>query len=354
MIKIKYNNETDYFNEYIKNNPDLIKKDILSFEKDKINIPDIYNDSKLSSASGSLINEKIENIINLAKNIGWKEAIKKIYYNDQDFLTRIFSANRINWLSIINNLERGSKILDLGSGMGAVSIQIAKKNEYDVTALDASLSNLRFLNEVSKQEKLNISTVHSNLDYLPFADNQFDLVYMIGSIEWLYFYSKTNLIYSEFIKNYLAECYRILKKGGKIYIASENSSYIGYFFDIKEAHTMLKYMSLLEHNEANQLSEYFRKSKFTEITFNHDSIKDLLLKNNFTNFEFFWLYPDYSTPNYIIPLSEDENVINYFIDQRMNPWDFAGQREKLYNFYKLIDKKLIKYFIEHYGAVAEK
>lgn len=354
-VEIKYNKFVGSLENFRKEAPESFSKGFLSFPNPQKNQDKskIYTEDKtLSSASGSLDSEEINPILEKAKQLGWKDALKSIYSDNRDFLVRMFSKNRINWFNLINTEGKRLKVLELGSGMGGVSTQLSKY--CDVVALDMSPSNTAFTDLVSKQEKsLNLISINSQLDYLPFADEQFDLVCLIGSIEWLAYYH-LHKSPQEIVKKYLDECYRVLKKNGKIYVATENASFIAYFHGLKEAHTALSYVSLLDFDKANQVSSYFKKQRFSEITYNHKSMSALLSAIGFHNIDYYWLHPDYSTPAYIVPLNKSAKLLEYFVEQRLNPWDFQGEREFIYKFYKLLDKELLINFVEHYGTIAEK
>lgn len=67
-------------------------------------------------------------------------------------------------------------VLDLGSGAGHVSFNVAPKVQ-SVTAFDLSDSMLKVVAETAKERGLeNISTVKGNVESLPFDDHTFDLV----------------------------------------------------------------------------------------------------------------------------------------------------------------------------------
>ena len=308
--------------------------------------------SKLSMSSGSAAHDNGESLASLAASFGWQEALLKYYENNVDGLIRNFSSNRTNWLSCINApSENRGYALEIGPGTGGVTRQLSEY--YDVIAMDRSAANCSFLSHNALEANLSITPLLHGRCPLPFEDDQFDLVASVGSIEWLGYYA-TKKSAKEIVNEYLREIFRVLKPGGSLYVASENAKFIGYFFGIREAHTMLCNISMLKQEDANQVSENFTKSEFRNPTFSPADLSKVLCEIGFKNTESFWLRPDYSTPAYLVPLNAPNQILDYFIEQRLNPWDFHGERAFIYKFLSMLDKNLVHNFVEHYGVIASK
>ena len=327
-----------------------LDNDIIHFNSEtKINDPDLLKIDYFSKKSGSLDYQKVDGLLNKIKKTNWKSALLDYFGDDDAAQKRVFSNMRINWIDLID-IKKNDLVLDFGCGLGSVSIKLG--NQFRVVSIDKSLENIKILNQIRIQDKLQILPMCIQNLELPFNDNSFNLIYLIGSLEWLPYDFTENP--KKIIEKYLLEFYRILKPGGKIFIASENSNYIGYYFGIPESHTAIKYLSLLKNNKANEFSKDLRNKDYRELTFDYDSINELLKKSGFVSSDYYWLYPDYSCPHQIIPIRENENLIQYYIDNKLNPWEFTGQRVNTYNFFKLLKTNHVKYFIEHYGIIAQK
>lgn len=334
--------------------------DILCFDRSDLqalkNKETIYdaesNGSKLSKLSGSAEHDNGESISSLAAVVGWREALIRYYDNNDDALIRNFSLNRANWLSCISvpSQNRGYA-LEIGPGTGGVTRPLSEY--YDVIAMDRSVTNCSFLghNAASGGHSI-VPLLHSQCP-LPFEDEQFDLVASIGSLEWLGFYAKERSA-AEIVDEYLREIFRVIKPGGSLYVASENAKFIGYFFGIKEAHTMLCNISMLKQDDADQLAENFNGSEFRNPTFSPADLSSILREKGFKSTQTYWLHPDYSTPAYLVPLDAPDQVLDYYIEQRLNPWDFRGERAFIYKFLSMLDKNLLHNFVEHYGIIASK
>ena len=129
---------------------------------------------------------------------------------EKDFLkTEFTGVNSLNYyicrLQELG-LEATSSVLDAGCGMGQWSIALSRLNNH-VTGTDINVGRLLAAKDIS--DAMNITNVefkYSSAESSPFADNSFDVVFCYGVFMF------TNM------PEALAEYFRILKPGGKIYL----------------------------------------------------------------------------------------------------------------------------------------
>lgn len=76
--------------------------------------------------------------------------------------------------------HQGDKILEIGSGRGWFSLEMAKRG-FDITALDLSQKNLDLIQEKSNRVK----TIYGSADDLPFTKERFDWIVMNEVLEHL-------------------------------------------------------------------------------------------------------------------------------------------------------------------------
>ncbi|NOZ52375.1 MAG: class I SAM-dependent methyltransferase [Gammaproteobacteria bacterium] len=303
-----------------------------------------------SPASGSLGGNDPDAFLNFAETNGWKKALEKTFGDTSPGLLRAIAPNRTAWTSLFD-IEANTRALDIGAGTGGVSCRLGK--ECHAVALDKSPVNAVFMQMRADQEKLaNFQAVCADAVTLPFNDNQFDIVSMIGSFEWIptSWPDKDPL---DVHKQTLSEVWRVLKPGGGLFLAIENRKYLGYLFEILEPHTGLKNISFMERDRAKQLSLDLRNKPFLEYTYTRTELLNLLAQAHFENTRAYWLTPDYSTPNYIIPL-DNEHLLKYFIEERLNPWSFTGARAILYKFFRMLEPAETKEYVEFFGFLAYK
>lgn len=105
-----------------------------------------------------------------------------------------------------------AKILDLGGGPGRYALDLTKQG-YQVTLADLSPTNIAFAEEKSKQLNLPLAKtlVHEATKPLPFEENQFDSVLLMGPLYHLTTYEQRLAA----VRNAL----HVLKPGGMLFAA---------------------------------------------------------------------------------------------------------------------------------------
>jgi tocopherol O-methyltransferase len=113
--------------------------------------------------------------------------------------------------SAIDPANRPQTILDVGCGIGGSSLYLAEKFGAKVTGITLSPVQANRATERARSAGLTDKTDFrvANALELPFADNSFDLVWSLESGEHMP--DKTK---------FLQECYRVLKPGGKLILAT--------------------------------------------------------------------------------------------------------------------------------------
>jgi len=122
-----------------------------------------------------------------------------------------FYAGRLRYidtLKLVPRLDRESRILDVGSGYGHISILVKKIFGYDVYAIDHASTAAGRLNSFGVKFK-ECDLISEDL---PFEDNYFDIAIFSEVIEHL-FVPPQKVLY---------EIRRVLKPGGKIIVRTPN------------------------------------------------------------------------------------------------------------------------------------
>lgn len=105
----------------------------------------------------------------------------------------------------LGKINKYSKVLDVGCGVGGTAFYIAKKTGAHVIGININPSHVKLASEISKAKKLSKSVRFIKMDFMKmtFTDDSFDVVYCIESA--CYSYPKSVL---------LREIYRVLKPNG--------------------------------------------------------------------------------------------------------------------------------------------
>jgi SAM-dependent methyltransferase len=105
--------------------------------------------------------------------------------------------------------QQGQKILDIGTGTGAMALAMAQQGAH-VAGIDSSEGQIEQAKRLAEEQNLEIDYQVGTAEALPWDDNSFDVVTALQS--WRYFY------YMEL----LPELRRVLNPGGKLVTAHVN------------------------------------------------------------------------------------------------------------------------------------
>jgi ubiquinone/menaquinone biosynthesis C-methylase UbiE len=221
--------------------------------------------------------------------------------------------DRADWRFFIP-ITKESKILDIGAGLGRISIPLSRICS-EVVACDKSITRMRFLKRRAQNEKLdNIKVVVADIFDLPFKDNSFDLIVMNGVLEWV---GQTDLFvnprYAQ-IRS-LEICRRLLKEGGHLYIGIENRFAHAY---LKASdHNGLRFTSYMPRWLANVYSIFRGRGPYNTYTYSKSGYTKLLLDSGFTSSQDYYLvYPGYNLPRILVPY-DSINAIRYLINKHI-------------------------------------
>ncbi|MGA2626647.1 MAG: class I SAM-dependent methyltransferase [Candidatus Bathyarchaeia archaeon] len=131
-------------------------------------------------------------------------------------------------LRVINSL-RSKRALDVGCGLGRYMVFTAKR--LDVVGLDISVNMVR----AAKQTLKNLDIVLADMEYIPFRDSSFELVYSIRAMKYLSNQAK-----------FLREARRVCSHEGCVLLYDIwNAKNVSYLF----SETCLRFMSILRPHD---------------------------------------------------------------------------------------------------------
>lgn len=233
-----------------------------------------YND-------GDQVENRLQEIISQAEDVsdGSEELFSQAYNWPSVYH---LSPARANLLRPLENILRGKKILELGSGCGAISRFLAELG-CDLTCVEGSPRRAAITS--MRCRGLNNVRVFSD-NFQDFAcEERFDVVTLIGVLE----YSRTFIQGSDPVAEALALARSFLKDDGTLLVAIENKLGLKYWVGAPEDHIGVPYYGLQ--------SLYSEKSA---VTFGRRELEGVLRDANFSNVEFFYPFPDYKLPNLVL------------------------------------------------------
>jgi hypothetical protein len=204
--------------------------------------------------------------------------------------------NLLEWVSTENKTD--ISVLELGSGCGAITSGfVTKKNITKYVAVEGEKRRA----EITKKRCASydfLDVVNCNiLDYK--SEDKFDFVLVIGVLEYSGRYVEGEDPYFEFLKHATS----FLKKDGKLILAIENKLGHKYLAGLNEDHYGKPFIGI-----SNYL--YYDGIK----TFTKKELNSYFERLGFENFNYYYPFPDYKLPNFII----NQNVLK---DSQIDVWD---------------------------------
>jgi len=302
----------------------------------------------------------MKEINSIANDDTWQKAINKLC--PPRFAPISNEDGRADWKFLLN-IDSRSRVLDYGSGLGAISMSLAREGA-SVIALDKTLESLKFIKIRSVHEGFNnVVPICYDGERLPFPDGYFDLVVLNGVLEWIV--SNQSYCTQESSKRdkghnqegthihldrqsaFLKECNRVLTENGCVYIGIENRVAIKYFLTVPEDHMGIRFISLMPRYLADKICIMKTGRPYLAKTYTKMGYKTLLKKTGFQNASFYMPIPDYRTFSNLVP-SDNRSIQKYFIES----YNGVSKWNTFYNFlYKL---NILDLFINSYSIFAFK
>lgn len=225
----------------------------------------------------------------------------------------VLSERRAGWWPLLS-FRPGMRVLDYGCGWGAMSFTYARRGA-EVTAYDLCQERLRFLQIRTASERLsNITFVRGgDTPAMPFPDSSFDLVFLIGVLEWIPTSFEGAPL--EVQKHFLREIARILSPTGQLLLAIENRYNWYYFLGQQEDHTHLRFISLLPRPLANVYSKLRTGKPLRNLTHSNSAYQKLLRIAGFESARVFLPIADYRLFSRVLDPANPSTISDFFIER---------------------------------------
>jgi 2-polyprenyl-3-methyl-5-hydroxy-6-metoxy-1,4-benzoquinol methylase len=202
--------------------------------------------------------------------------------------------------------DKEDSILEIGSGCGALSGMFARKGK-SLTCIE--LSKRRSLINAYRNRNEKIEIIVGNFQNIePNIKEKYDIITLIGVLEYAGFFIKGDKPYEEFLK--------IIKKhlnpSGKIIVAIENKYGLKYWAGCKEDHVSAYYEGIEGYTHAKSIR-----------TFSKNHLERLAASCQLKIDDFYYPYPDYKLPTmiysdqYLPKIGELNNNIRNFDNDRI-------------------------------------
>lgn len=255
-------------------------------------------------------------VLNVAQSEGWQTAAYDVLNPRGSHVhATVGDERRADWKYLLP-ISKESRVLDLGCGWGAASMALAEIAG-QVVSMDATWERVRFLDIRRQQQGVtNITPIHGG-DTLtfPFPDGQFDLIVLVGVLEWLG-ESYPELPPREAQLKALHNLRRLLAPGGRLYIAIENRFGYDYLMG-RPDHNGIPFVGLLPRSLADWVSRKKTGEPFRTYQYSMAGYRQLLEEAGFGGTEFYGNLPQYRHPHFYLPLDQGRGM-EFFL---ANMWE---------------------------------
>jgi SAM-dependent methyltransferase len=272
--------------------------------------------------------DEMNKFLDVAEKKGWNTAIyDHLELRDKRNYNIVGDERRADWKFLVP-LTKDSVVMDLGSGWGANAVALSEVCGR-VYAVDATWERVRFLNIRKKQQNIdNLFPVHGGDRLMfPFPDDYFDLISMVGVLEWIgTWYS--DLKPRDAQLKALRMINKLLRRGGCLYIGIENRFGYNYLMGGRD-HNRLRFVSLLPRFLSNIISKKFAGEPYTTYQYSMYGYKRMLREAGFSEMQFYAPLPQYRSPIYYIPL-DNVNSMEYFLKYMFGKFEMTSPDARKY------------------------
>ncbi|MFA5008043.1 MAG: class I SAM-dependent methyltransferase [Candidatus Omnitrophota bacterium] len=289
--------------------------DFLYDEKSRVHLLPDYKLRNFDYSDGAEAEKYISGVIKRAKDIS--DNSQELASLSRDWPSYYhLGLGRSNIMECLE-LPRGYKVLEIGSGCGALTRYLGEKFT-SVDAVEGSFLRAEATKERCRDLK-NVKVFCGNAKYINF-NSVYDVATLIGVLEYA----------PLFLDGYDAEesCLRLichvkaaLKKEGMLVIAIENKIGLKYWNGFPEDHTGKVFDGIQDYPD--------RRSP---VTFCRRGLEKILKAAGFSNVSFYYCFPDYKFASTIISDSGAEN--NFYLHNWIDaPFDSCGT-SRVHNFHE--------------------
>lgn len=217
-----------------------------------------------------------------------KNHIRDIVFNEDDYIDAVRRNNRFEYHYFLSPLradlfhwypfKKEGSLLEIGASYGQLTSLFTKRVNRVV-----SVESTQFRCEIISKRAEDATVLLRDYNDLQ-IDEKFDYIILCNTFEYAKSFIESKHPYVDYL-NYLKG---FLKEDGVILVALSNRMGLKYFSGFKEEHTN-RYFNGLEGFESEDIAQ----------TFSRTELMDIINDAGFSNYKFFYPYPDHEFPQVI-------------------------------------------------------
>ncbi len=278
---------------------DLITLNQLVRQNGDIYVPAGGTDSEFAYSDGAESEQYLYQVLSQARDLSSRSSElqrKIIDWPSEYHLT----GNRSNLLRPFN-LDSVSRVLELGSGCGAITRYLGEQGK-QVDAVEGSKIRAG-LGKLRCRELENVRVINANYNELEIPENHYDLILFVGVIEYARKFSPDAANDWEAARTILQHARTCLKPNGVILVAIENRLGLKYMLGAHEDHYAKRYIGINGYRNSAGIATYSRLEW-----------EQLIGQAGFAQKAFSFPFPDYKVPSVVLSdhyLSDNPFAFNH-------------------------------------------
>lgn len=235
----------------------------------------------------------------VARLEGWRNGVSAAY--DSKLLHYVDNPARLIFLPLLP-LNPGDAILEIGPGMGQISIPLSRRVA-TLDTLEVVRGQAEFCAERSRQENVGNIRVTAGGDNceLPYADGVFDGVILNLVLEWCGWRGAGS--HQDMHRKLLSEVARVLKPDGFFYVATKNRFRLRLLTGGRDEHLFqMRFGSALPRWLSHVLLRGRRPSGHLH---SYRELRALLGDAGFDRIESYWATPEMRWPTHMLKFESD-------------------------------------------------
>lgn len=278
-----------------------------------------------------------------ARELGWRNALRK--HGSHRYVTDPGRARFIELFDL-----SGKHVLEIGCSLGQHTVEIAKRAAH-VDALDTSLHQILFTRQRCIEEGArNVTLICGGDDCrLPYADGQFDIVFMNLVLEWCAG-RLPNETHELGQRRMLGEIARVMKPAGVFQIATKNRFSIHYMIGRPDEHAYnLPFGHALPRPLMNAMLRIAGHRRANGSIYSHNELRRMLCEAGLSVTKAYWSAPEVRYPTRFVELEIDA------IRRARSDTSFCQGAHRSQRFFlPVLPARLVKYFIPGHFFVGTK
>ena len=266
---------------------------------------------------GEFPESALQAVVAEAQTGNWRSALAEALHDRPgEEIDYLVDTSRARWKHYFP-LPRNALVLDVGCGMGAISIGLAESGHTVVAAEPVQL-RCRFVQARARQDGFEgVVPVCTGAFDIPFPDSVFDGIVLNNVLEWVPL-SRPALRPDTVQQDVLKRLSRKLKPGGYLHLMIENRWGPLLFSGLRDPHAGLRYVSFLPRGVANWYSRRKRGEDYRTYLHSMRGYRRMLRRAGFDRLRFFGPVPSSRNYFYYLPLDRP-NVMRYFLNAAYDP-----------------------------------